>query len=163
MEVIQKSRFFITVSRSVKVPFPNDRVIYSKKDTWVFSLFNNDSNHAQISKKDACDKELKRLGERMPIGQYIDLSILRAREKERGKNLRNAWVYSFRHAQSEKTSSRRQEPIWDGENRAFSVYSQKSVFSEVVSILSIFLPKFDQPSKRRAHSYSARSALSNRV
>jgi hypothetical protein len=37
----------------------------------------------------------------------------------------------------------------EGQNRPFPVYSQKSVFSGALSILSISLPKFDQHRKGR--------------
>ena len=58
------------------------QAIFSKKDTWGFSLSNTDSNDALMSKNEASDDELNRLGERMPIGQYVDLSIFTAREEK---------------------------------------------------------------------------------
>ena len=64
-------------------------------------------------------------------------------------------LYSILDAESEKSSFRRIELMLDGQNRSFSVYSQKAVFAGALSILSISLPKFDQTSKGRAYSYSA--------
>jgi hypothetical protein len=95
----------------VKVSFLSDAAIYSKKDTWGFSLSNTDSNDALMSKNDASDNELNRLGERMPIGQYVDLSISSAREEREEIILGMPGDTDFDMLNLKKISFRRVKPM----------------------------------------------------